>query len=143
VDDRYQSSADYGHTGRETLSTDSSRVPTMYAPNTESAQASIALGAVFAVMALQALLIIHMLQQTHFGGWHRISIILGAVIGICGGVVILVSAAIGLAFGIIGIAAARRAGRPIALGLAGVLLNGLDLLLWLAAMIAWIAVLAG
>jgi hypothetical protein len=39
--------------------------------------------------------------------------------------------------------AARRSGRPIALGFAGVLLNSLDLLIWLGALIAWIGTVAG
>jgi hypothetical protein len=50
---------------------------------------------------------------------------------------------IGLVFGIFGIGTARRGGRPIALALAGVMLNILDLLVWLGALIAWIAVVAG
>ncbi len=43
----------------------------------------------------------------------------------------------GLAFGVLGMNAAQRARRPIALGLAGVMLNALNLLMWAGASVAW------
>ena len=41
--------------------------------------------------------------------------------------------AAGLAFGILGMNAAQRARRPVALGLGGVMLNALNLLMWAGA----------
>ena len=43
----------------------------------------------------------------------------------------------GLAFGVLGMSAAQRARRPIALGLTGVMLNALNLLMWAGALLAW------
>jgi hypothetical protein len=43
----------------------------------------------------------------------------------------------GTVFGIHSMIESRRHQRPIALGLAGVLLNGLDLLMWAGAALAW------
>jgi hypothetical protein len=52
---------------------------------------------------------------------------------------ILLMAAAGAAFGIVGMIAAQRARRPIALGLAGVMLNALSALMWAGALLAWFA----
>ena len=53
------------------------------------------------------------------------------------GLLILLLSAAGAAFGVLDMNAARRAQRPIALGLAGVMLNALDLLMWAGALLAW------
>lgn len=140
MDDRFQSDAEYGRVGREDVG--ESRPPALHAPS-ESAHAAIALGAVFAVMGFPALLMIHALDISHFGGWPRGLIVVAAVLGLLGGLFVLACSVIGLVFGIFGIGTARRGGRPIALALAGVMLNILDLLVWLGALIAWIAVVAG
>jgi hypothetical protein len=94
-------------------------------------------------MGFPALLMIHALDVSHFGGWPRGLIVVAAVLGLLGGLFVLACSVIGLVFGIFGIGTARRGGRPIALALAGVMLNILDLLVWLGALIAWIAVVAG
>ncbi len=50
---------------------------------------------------------------------------------------VLCLSAAGAAFGVLGVSAAQRARRPIALGLAGVMLNTLSLLMWAGALLAW------
>jgi hypothetical protein len=104
----------------------------------EQCLASVVLGAVFALMAFPTMLMIHILGEVQFRGWPRALILLGAALGSLGGLFVLASSVIGLIFGILGMSAARRSGRSIALGFAGVLLNGLDLLMWLGAMIGWV-----
>ena len=109
----------------------------------EQCLASVALGAVFALMAFPTMLMIHILGDSHFRDWPKPLIVVGAAMGSLGGLFVLTSSVFGLIFGVLGMGAARRNDRPIALGFAGVLLNSLDLLMWLGALIAWIGTVAG
>jgi hypothetical protein len=99
--------------------------------------ASMGLGAVLALMAVPALLLAQQLQVSGFRGFARSDLRLAALGGYGGALLCLLLAGCAAGFGIAGIAAARREGRPVALGLAGVLLGGLDLFLWLGALVAW------
>ena len=100
--------------------------------------ASLALGGVFAVMAPPTYLLIEVVQQNSFGGFSHSDRLLAGLGGCLVAAIILALAATGVGFGIVGVNAARRHGRPIALGLAGLLLNALDLLIWAAAAAAWL-----
>jgi hypothetical protein len=93
--------------------------------------ASLVLGGVFALMLPPALLLA---GAVHVGG-RDAAIVEGA--GYLFGLLILFMSAVGAAFGVLGVVAAQRARRPIALGLAGVMLNALSLLMWAGALLAW------
>jgi hypothetical protein len=93
--------------------------------------ASLALGGVFALMLPPALLLA---GAVHVGGRDAV-VVEGA--GFLFGLLILFMSAAGVAFGVLGVTAAQRARRPIALGLAGVMLNALSLLMWAGALLAW------
>jgi len=93
--------------------------------------ASLVLGAVFALMIPPALLLA---GSVHVGGRDAV-VVEGA--GYLFALLILFMSAAGAAFGVLGVSAAQRARRPIALGLAGVMLNALSLLMWAGALLAW------
>ena len=93
--------------------------------------ASVVLGAVFALMIAPGLLLA---CSVHVGGRDE-AVVEGA--GYLFGLLILLLSAAGAAFGVLEMNAAQRARRPIALGLAGVMLNALDLLMWAGALLAW------
>ena len=101
--------------------------------------ASLALGGVFAVMAPPTYLLIEIVQQNSFGGFSHSDRLLAGLGGCFIAVLILALEGVGVGFGVAGINAARRHGRPTALGLAGVMLNALDLLVWAAAALAWLS----
>ena len=101
--------------------------------------ASLALGGVFAVMAPPTFLLIEYVQQNDFGGFSHSDRLLAALGGSFIAALILALEGAGVGFGVVGINAARRQGRPVALGLAGLLLNALDLLIWAAAAAAWLS----
>src|SRR5206468_5814992 len=60
------------------------------------------------------------------------------VAGVLGGLFVVVASVFGLIFGVFGIQAARQHRRPIALAVAGVFLNGIDILMWLGLLLCWI-----
>jgi hypothetical protein len=93
--------------------------------------ASLVLGGVFALMIPPALLLA---GSVHVGGRDEI-VVEGA--GYLFALLILFMSAAGAAFGVLSVSAAQRARRPIALGLAGVMLNALSLLMWAGALLAW------
>ncbi len=93
--------------------------------------ASLVLGGVFALMLPPALLLAGFV---HVGGRDAV-VVEGA--GYLFALLILFMSAAGAAFGVLGVSAAQRARRPIALGLAGVMLNALSLLMWAGALLAW------
>lgn len=99
--------------------------------------ASLALGAVFAIMAPVALLLVYFLESTHYQGFGRTEIRLAALGGYAAALIIWALVIIGIVSGIYSMSASRQQRRSIALGLAGVLLNGLDLFVWLGAALAW------
>jgi hypothetical protein len=142
VDDRIQSGGEYGRIAQDDVPVDLPRAPAGLPWGLEQALASVALGAVFAIMAFPTFLMIQVLGDQHFRGWAKALVIVAAVLGSIGGLFVLVSAMFGLIFGILGMGAARRAGRSVALAFAGVLLNSLDLFMWLGALIGWIATVA-
>jgi hypothetical protein len=108
----------------------------------EQRLASVILGGVLCLMAFPAMLLIHVLADTHFRGIDRVGAVLIAVGGYCGGLLGMASLILGLIFGITGIMAARQQRRPIALGLAGVLLCSLALFMWLGIAVLWTAAVA-
>ncbi len=99
--------------------------------------ASLVLGMTFAVMVMPSLFLVHTLGVDNFRGFGRTEARIAALGGYCGGVLIVGLAITGICFGVLGIVAAKRANRPIALGLAGALLNALNLLMWVGALLAW------
>jgi hypothetical protein len=100
----------------------------------EWGSASLVLGAVFAVMMPPSLILFAAVGNARGRD-------AGAVeaVGYIFPLLILLLAATGAAFGIVGMIAAQRARRPIALGLAGVMLNALSALMWAGALLAWFA----
>ena len=112
-------------------------VATEQSSGVEWGAASLSLGGVFAIMAPVALLLAHFLESTNYHGFSRTDKRLAALGGYGSVFLILVLVMAGIVFGIHSMLVSRRQQRPIALGLAGVLLNGLDLFLWAGAALAW------
>lgn len=109
--------------------------PEHYAPpaaGAEWATASLVPGAVFAVMVPPCLVLIAVLGHNNPG---NVAIVAGCFFVL---LILLLSMA-GLGFGVLGMNAAQRARRPIALGLVGVMLNALNLLMWAGTLLAWVA----
>ena len=101
------------------------------------ALASIALAMPFLIGGTPTMLVIWFLFDGHFRGFNRLDIILVAICGFLGFLMILISAVFGLSYGVTAVLAARRHNRSAALGVAGVLLNGICLPLWLFIAILW------
>lgn len=99
--------------------------------------ASLALGAVFAIMAPVALLLTSFLESTHYQGFGRTEIRLASLGGYAAALMIWALVMTGIVSGIYSMSASRRQRRSLALGLASVLLNGLDLFMWAGAALAW------
>lgn len=99
--------------------------------------ASLALGGVLAILAPIGLFLAAFLESTHYSSFSRTDKRLAALGGYGSAFFALILVMAGLVFGILSITSARRQRRTIALGLAGVLLNGLDLFLWAGAALAW------
>jgi hypothetical protein len=93
--------------------------------------ASLVLGAVFALMVPPCLVLIAVLGRS--GNPGNVAMAAGFFFVL---VILLLSAA-GVGFGVLSMSAAQRVRRPIALGLAGVMLNALNLLMWAGALLAW------
>jgi hypothetical protein len=96
--------------------------------------ASLVFGAVFALMIPPCLILASVVG--HYGV-NRSDEPLAVAAGYLFILLILLLSAAGVAFGILGMNAAQRARRPIALGLAGLMLNALNLLMWAGALLAW------
>jgi hypothetical protein len=99
--------------------------------------ASVALGMVFTIAGAPTMALIWLLFDGHFRGFSRLDIVLVAICGFIGCLIVVTSAVFGLIFGITAILAARRQNRPMALGVAGVFLCGYDLLMWIFIIILW------
>jgi hypothetical protein len=99
--------------------------------------ASLVLGAVFALMVLPGLQLTRELAVNRFAGFSPSERRLAALAGYGGVMLILLLVVAAIAFGIISMLAAGRRRQPIALGLAGVLLGGLDFFMWLGVGLAW------
>jgi hypothetical protein len=106
------------------------------------ALASVAIGMTFIIGSASVLHLIWVLWDSRFRDFTRLDIVLVAICGFVGGLIILTSAVFGLIFGITPILAARRHNRPAALGIAGVLLNAFCLLLWIFIIILWACAIA-
>ena len=138
MEERFQTGAEYGSIARENAA------PNVAGPSggpplsLELALASVALGAVFALAAAPTTTLIFVLWSSHFQDFGRLAGGAAAIVGIGGTLFILACCGLGLAFGIMGTTTARREGRPIALALAGLLLNVLNLLAWVGILICWI-----
>jgi hypothetical protein len=137
VDDRIRSddAIALGSTG--TLPAESARINLDPFQGIVQGLASVAIGMTFIVGAPATMLLIWTLWDSHFREFTRIEIVLVAICGFVGCLVILTSAVFGLIFGITTILEARRHQRPAALGVAGVLLNGFCVALWLFITILW------
>ncbi len=100
--------------------------------------ASLSLGGIFAILAPIGLFLAAFLQSTNFQGFSRTDKKIAALAGYGSIFFILMLVVIGIVFGVLSMSASRRQRRPIALGLAGVLLNALDLFMWVGAALAWL-----
>jgi hypothetical protein len=134
VDDKIRAGAEFVRVGQ---AVDPAAAAAPAPRGWEWGAASLALGAVLALLAVLALQLAYQLETSGFRGFSRSDQRLAALGGYGGALCCLLLAGTAAGFGIAGIAASRREGRPVALGLAGVLLGGLDLFLWLGALVAW------
>lgn len=98
--------------------------------------ASLVLGAVFAVMAPVVVLLVYVIGADNFRATDVVPASIGG--GICGSAAMALCG-LGIVFGVRDVGESRRAGRPPALGLAGALLCGFDLLVWAGAAVGWVA----
>src|ERR1022692_4441628 len=99
--------------------------------------ASVALGMVYAIGGPPTMSLIWVLFDGHFRDFSRLEIVLVAICGFIGCLIVVTSAVFVLTFGTTAALAARRQNRPTALGVAAVLLCGLDLLMWMFIIILW------
>jgi hypothetical protein len=109
----------------------------------EWSAASLSLGGVFAVMVPATLVLVAYLEGSRYQTFSTLDKRLAALGGNLAALLILSLLVIGLIFGIRGLIASRRQQRPIVLGLAGILLNAVDLVLWAATALAWNASILG
>ncbi len=112
-------------------------------PGIEQSLASVILGAVFAVGGPPTFLLIEFLQNAHFQGIDRVGVGALGVAGSLGGLFVMMASVFGFVFGIMGMSAARQQRRSVALGLAGVFLNGLNVLMYLLLLVCWILAVVG
>jgi hypothetical protein len=99
--------------------------------------ASILIAMTFIIGSPGVMHVMWVVWDSHFRDFTKTEIVLVAICGFGGGLIIITSAIFGLVFGISAIVAARRGNRPAALGVAGVLLNGFCVLLWLFIGVLW------
>jgi hypothetical protein len=100
--------------------------------------ASLALGGVLVLLGPPTLLLEHQLESTGFSTMTRTEVRLAAIGGVTAGLVLLAFAVAAVVFGFWSVGAARRAGVPPARGLAGVMLGGLAVFIWVSAGGAWV-----
>ena len=141
MDEHIRTDSDFGAAVRRDLG-EPAGVAIAPLPGIEQGLASVSLGGIFALMAFPTFLMIHALGAARFSGWPRGLIIVAGILGTVGGLFVVTAAVFGLVFGILGMGVTRRSGRSAALGFAGVLLNSLDLFMWIAAVIAWLGTVA-
>ena len=140
MDERIRTDSDFGAAVRRDLGEPAVAIAPL--PGIEQSLASVSLGGVFALMAFPTFLMIHAIGAARFNGWPRGLIIVAGILGTVGGIFVVTAAVFGLVVGILGMGAARRSGRSAALGFAGVLLNSLDLFMWIGAVVAWLGTVA-
>jgi hypothetical protein len=133
VDDYIRSASD---PGREGYVAPRGRMDLEPSPHggMEWGAASLVFGGVFAVMMPPALLLVESVGP----GISRSDRAAEAA-GCFFGLMILLLSGAGVTFGILSMNAAQGVRRPIALGLAGVMLNALNLLMWAGALLAWLS----
>lgn len=112
-------------------------------PGIEQSLASIVLGSVFALAAPTIAFLVEFLQDHDFARFDRVAVGAAGVAGVLGGLFVVTACVFGLVFGVMGMAAARRQRRSGALGLAGIFLNGLDVVTWLGLIVAWVLAVLG
>src|ERR1041385_9149285 len=120
VDERYRSDVAFGQPAAGTLPAESAAINSDPFAGVVQGLASIFLAMPFVVAGAPTMLVIWVLFDAHFRGFNRLDIILVAICGFLGMLIILTAAVFGLIFGISAILAARRQQRPAALGSAGV-----------------------
>jgi hypothetical protein len=102
----------------------------------EWGRASVALGATQSVMVPLALILIQFLDVSGFQ-WPKVMVFVATAGGYAAGAILVGLSLAGLSFGVTATGRARRRGRPPALGLAGMMLNGFALFGWLGGIVAW------
>ncbi|HVS39893.1 MAG TPA: hypothetical protein VMS17_30325 [Gemmataceae bacterium] len=122
--------------GREDYPPMHGRLDTATSPSSgvEWGVAALVLGVVFAVMMPPALLLALLIGHEGVGASDKSTAEAAGYFFIA---LILMLSAAGVAFGVLSINGAQRARRPIALGLAAVMLNALNLLMWAGGLLAW------
>jgi hypothetical protein len=143
LDSHVESSSHHGRVGSDEAVSNGLRSSASTPQSSEQAQASVVLGAVFALVAVPTLHLIHVLWSSGFHGFGRLAEGAAAVVGFLIGVFVLVSLVIGFVFGIMGLMTAKRQARTIALPLAGALLNFFAFWGWVGIMICWTVAVVG
>ena len=137
MDERFHSADAAGLGSAGTLPAEATPISLEPLHGVVQALASIALAMPFVIGGAPTMLVIWFLFDGHFRGFNRLDIVLVAICGFLGFLIILTSAVFGLIYGITAILAARRHNRSAALGVAGVLLNGFCVPLWIFIAILW------
>jgi hypothetical protein len=142
MDDRIRTDSDFGAAVRRDVGGDPAGVAIAPWPGIEQGLASLALGMALFIGGAPTMLLMHVLWHSGFDGFNRLDRVLLTIFGVLGVLMVLTCAVFGLVFGISAMVAARRRNRPAALGLAGVLLNGFNVLLWLFILVNWVLAVA-
>jgi hypothetical protein len=137
MDERFHSDDAFGPGAGGTLPAEPTRINLDPLQGVAQALASIAIGMTFIIGSPATMHLIWTLWDSRFRDFSRLDIVLIAICGFFGCVIILTSAVFGLIFGIGAIMAARQHNRSAALGIAGVLLTGFCLLEWIFITILW------
>jgi hypothetical protein len=137
VDERYKFAERAGPGSAGTLPAEAASISIEPFPGIVQALASVVLAMPFIVAGVPAMLMIWFLFDSRFRGFSRIDVILVAICGFLGFLMVVTFAVIGLIYGITAILVARRHNRSAALGMAGVMLNGFCVLLCVFIVILW------
>ena len=137
MDERIRSDDAFGPGTAGTLSTEPSRINLDPLHGVVQGLASIAIGMTFITGSAGVMHLMWVMWDSRFRGFSKLDIILVAICGFIGALMILTSAVFGLIFGITAILAARRHNRSAALGVAGILLTGFCIVLWIFITVLW------
>jgi len=137
MDERIRSDDAFGLGAAGTFPAEPTRIGLDPLHGVGQAMASIAIGMTFVICGPVTMQLIWVLWNSRFHDFSRLDIVLVAICGFIGCLIILTSAVFGLIFGIAAIMEARRHHRPAALGITGVLLTGFCVPMWIFITILW------
>jgi hypothetical protein len=106
-------------------------------PGVVQGLASVLIAMTFILGGPGSMQVIWILWDSHFRDFTKIEILLVAICGFAGCLIILTAAVFGLIFGILSVNTARQHNRPAALGHAGAMLNTFCIMLWIFIAVLW------